>query len=77
MSCSFCVKVRNNFYRTFSFLSYSSSTHRLAARLQAGENTIAFDKDDDDALDFVTAASNLRSFAYSIEGKSRWEIKGQ
>ncbi|KAH8109913.1 hypothetical protein DFH11DRAFT_840626 [Phellopilus nigrolimitatus] len=54
---------------------FVSSTHRLAARLRAGEETISFDKDDDDTLDFVTAASNLRSAAYGIPGKSRWEIK--
>jgi ubiquitin-like 1-activating enzyme E1 B len=35
-----------------------------------------FDKDDDDTLDFVTAAANLRSFAYGIEVKTRWEVKG-
>ncbi|CCM03478.1 uncharacterized protein FIBRA_05611 [Fibroporia radiculosa] len=51
------------------------STERLAARLRAGEDTISFDKDDDDTLDFVTAASNLRSIAYGITGQSRWEIK--
>jgi len=54
----------------------SPSTHRLAGRLQAGEDTIAFDKDDDDTLDFVTAASNLRSAVYGIQRKTRWEIKG-
>lgn len=53
------------------------STERLAARLRAGEQTISFDKDDDDTLDFVTAAANLRSFAYSIECKTRWEVKGK
>ncbi|KLO06151.1 hypothetical protein SCHPADRAFT_1002503 [Schizopora paradoxa] len=58
-----------------SLVLFVSSTHRLAARLQAGEDTISFDKDDDDTLDFVTAASNLRSAAYGIAGKSRWEIK--
>ena len=52
------------------------STHRLAARLRNGEETISLDKDDDDTLGFVTAASNLRSAAYGIQGKSRWEIKG-
>ena len=52
------------------------STNRLAARLRNGEDTITFDKDDDDTLDFVTASSNLRSFAYGIDGKTRWEIKG-
>ncbi|KAJ7768457.1 hypothetical protein B0H16DRAFT_317374 [Mycena metata] len=56
-------------------LLFISSTERLAARLQAGEETIAFDKDDDDALDFVTATSNLRSAAYGIGGKTRWEVK--
>ncbi|OBZ78036.1 Ubiquitin-activating enzyme E1-like protein [Grifola frondosa] len=54
---------------------FVASTHRLAARLRAGEETISFDKDDDDTLDFVTAAANLRSAAYGIAGKSRWEIK--
>lgn len=54
---------------------FASSINRLAARLQAGEDTISFDKDDDDTLDFVTAASNLRSVAYGIEEKTRWEVK--
>ena len=52
------------------------SANRLAARVRAGEETIVFDKDDDDTLDFVTAAANLRSAAYGIPGKSRWEVKG-
>ncbi|KAH0826391.1 repeat in ubiquitin-activating protein-domain-containing protein [Lanmaoa asiatica] len=54
---------------------FVSSTNRLASRLRAGEETISFDKDDDDTLDFVTAASNLRSAAYYIERKTRWEVK--
>ncbi|ESK91584.1 hypothetical protein Moror_2502 [Moniliophthora roreri MCA 2997] len=54
---------------------FISSTERIAARLQAGEDPISFDKDDDDTLDFVTAASNLRSAAYGIPGKTRWEVK--
>ena len=52
------------------------STNRLATRLQNGEVVISFDKDDDDTLDFVTASSNLRSTAYGIETKTRWEVKG-
>ncbi|KAG6333441.1 hypothetical protein ID866_5643 [Astraeus odoratus] len=54
---------------------FVSSTKRLAVRLRGGEGTISFDKDDDDTLDFVTAASNLRSAAYYIERKTRWEVK--
>lgn len=42
----------------------------------AGEDTISFHKDDDDALDFVTAALNLLSTVYYIERKMRWEVKG-
>ncbi|KAH7890333.1 hypothetical protein F5I97DRAFT_14031 [Phlebopus sp. FC_14] len=51
------------------------STNRLAERVRSGEETISFDKDDDDTLDFVTAASNLRSAAYYIERETRWEVK--
>ncbi|KAI0317545.1 hypothetical protein OF83DRAFT_1283338 [Amylostereum chailletii] len=54
---------------------FVQSTGKLAARLSAGEETISFDKDDDDTLDFVTAAANLRSAAYGIPGKTRWEVK--
>ncbi|PPQ69264.1 hypothetical protein CVT24_000070 [Panaeolus cyanescens] len=54
---------------------FVSSTNRLAHRLRNGEETISFDKDDDDTLDFVTASSNLRSYAYGIEEKTRWEVK--
>ena len=37
---------------------------------------IEFDKDDIDTLDFVTASSNMRSFAYGIELKTKWDVKG-
>lgn len=38
--------------------------------------SLSFDKDDALALDFVTAASNLRSHIFSIERKSRFDVKG-
>lgn len=53
------------------------STDRLAERLSRGEETISFDKDDDDTLDFVCAAANLRGVVYGIPNKTRWEIKGR
>ncbi|KAI0685827.1 repeat in ubiquitin-activating protein-domain-containing protein [Cytidiella melzeri] len=53
----------------------NGSFSSLASRIRDGEETISFDKDDDDTLDFVTAAANLRSAAYGIPGKSRWEVK--
>lgn len=58
-----------------SWEMFVASTDKLGSRLRAGEETISFDKDDDDTLDFVTAAANLRSAAYGIPSKSRWEVK--
>ncbi|KAG8871272.1 E1 ubiquitin-activating protein uba2 [Tulasnella sp. 332] len=56
---------------------FDDSLSRLASRLRSGkEASISFDKDDDDTLDFVTATANLRAASYSIEGKTRWEVKG-
>lgn len=36
---------------------------------------IAFDKDDEDTLDFVAASANLRSIIFGIPAKSRFDIK--
>ncbi|KAM0715903.1 hypothetical protein Q7P37_008417 [Cladosporium fusiforme] len=47
----------------------------LSSRVQAGEQTIDFDKDDKDTLDFVSAAANLRSHVFGIATNSEWEIK--
>ena len=37
--------------------------------------SLTFDKDDEDALSFVTAASNLRATIFGIERQSRWKVK--
>ncbi|KAJ4480099.1 hypothetical protein J3R30DRAFT_3669821 [Lentinula aciculospora] len=55
---------------------FISSVNALSLRLSSNPTqTIDFDKDDEDTLNFVTAASNLRSFAYGIEQKTKWEVK--
>lgn len=36
---------------------------------------LLFDKDDEDTLDFVTAAANLRSAAFHIEQKTKFDTK--
>jgi hypothetical protein len=36
---------------------------------------LTFDKDDPQALDFVTAASNLRASIFHIPMQSRWDVK--
>ena len=44
-------------------------------RKQSGDAVLAFDKDDDDIMSFVTAAANLRSTVFGIEAKSKFEAK--
>lgn len=38
---------------------------------------LVFDKDDEDALDFVAATSNLRAQCFHIPRESRFRIKGR
>lgn len=55
---------------------FLTSLTSLAVRAAADlTNPLSFDKDDDDALDFVTASSNLRSIVYHIDRKTRFEVK--
>ncbi|EGC50026.1 ubiquitin-activating enzyme [Histoplasma capsulatum var. duboisii H88] len=66
-----------------NFAVFKDSLGRLSRRLQELEAAvtdgykpvIAFDKDDVDTLDFVTASANLRSYIFGIEMKSKFEIK--
>lgn len=68
-----------------TFVVFKDSLSRLSKRLahqrteaqKAGTPgpVIEFDKDDDDTLDFVTAAANLWSAAFAIEPKSKFDTK--
>ena len=66
-----------------NFAVFSESLNRLSDRFQnlnksAGESpapTLEFDKDDEDALDFVAASANLRALIFGIEAKSKFDIK--
>lgn len=49
---------------------------RLVTTRAASFGSLTFDKDDADALAFVTAASNLRSAAYGVPLQSPWGAKG-
>lgn len=52
------------------------SSKALQARLTSGqESFVAFDKDDEDTLNFVASAANLRSSIFSIEIKSQFDVK--
>lgn len=53
-----------------------SSIVRLQNRvIKNNETDISFDKDDEDTLNFVVAAANLRSHVFHIELKSKFDIK--
>lgn len=55
---------------------FLSSITSLASRSASNPTTpLSFDKDDSDALDFVTSSSNLRSLVYHIPQKSRFDVK--
>jgi ubiquitin-like 1-activating enzyme E1 B len=68
-----------------NFTVFSDSLGRLSRRLQdeqaaaikngSPKPIITFDKDDEDALDFVTASANLRSAVFGIETKSKFDVK--
>ncbi|KAK9465652.1 hypothetical protein V1512DRAFT_265543 [Lipomyces arxii] len=66
------------------FIIFSDSVERLSKRLTEAQQSakpdgpapiLTFDKDDDDTLDFVAAAANLRSYIFGIEQKSKFDIK--
>jgi len=52
-----------------------SSIERILTDRTAEVGSLSFDKDDPDALDFVTAAANLRSAVFHIPLQSRWDVK--
>jgi hypothetical protein len=52
------------------------SLGRLAKRVATDHGEpLDWDKDDDDALDFATAAANLRAAVFAIPSKTRWDVK--
>ncbi|KAI9721991.1 MAG: hypothetical protein M1812_001950 [Candelaria pacifica] len=67
-----------------NFTVFANSLQRLSKRLQEAQASSAdggppailtFDKDDDDALDFVASSANLRSHVFAIDRRSRFDIK--
>ncbi|GAA5972717.1 hypothetical protein JCM21900_002363 [Sporobolomyces salmonicolor] len=59
-----------------SFELFVDAVERLSKRIDpTGANPLAFDKDDDDTLDFVAAAANLRAAAFDIESQTRFQVK--
>jgi len=52
------------------------SVKKLKAVAQSREDkNLVWDKDDDPAMDFVAACANIRSYIFSIQTKSRFDIK--
>ena len=57
----------------FNLMMYRGSLHSLSWLLSLANQigSLVFDKDDDLAVEFVTAASNLRSLCYGIPEQVR------
>ena len=82
---SICKDDQNVWQLQETFVVFKDALRRLETRLaeeraavtEGGhpEPIIEFDKDDEDTLDFVTAAANLWSAAFSIEPKSKFDTK--
>lgn len=53
----------------------SRSLNALSEQLKQGDGDLVWDKDDEDAMDFVTAAANVRAHIFGISTKSRFDIK--
>lgn len=53
---------------------FRTSLAKLKTRLLE-EHVLEWDKDDDMAVDFVTSVSNFRSYCFSIDRKSKFEVK--
>jgi ubiquitin-like 1-activating enzyme E1 B len=45
------------------------------AQAKKSDAILTFDKDDDDALEFVAAAANLRAKIFDIQQKTLFEVK--
>jgi ubiquitin-like 1-activating enzyme E1 B len=48
---------------------------RASTKSEDAPSILSFDKDDEDTLDFVAAAANLRSHIFGIEMRSKFDIK--
>jgi ubiquitin-like 1-activating enzyme E1 B len=58
-----------------SFFAQSiNNLKEQALKLKEGDHLV-WDKDDQDAMDFVTACANIRSMIFSIPQKSRFDVK--
>ena len=52
-----------------------SEQQTMALQTESSSPMIAFDKDDEDTLDFVTATANLRAQIFGIDAKSKFDTK--
>ncbi|GJN93179.1 hypothetical protein Rhopal_006226-T1 [Rhodotorula paludigena] len=58
-----------------SFDLFVDAVNRLSARFDPNGEPLAFDKDDEDTLDFVVGAANLRAHAFDIESQTKFQVK--
>ncbi|GAA5965547.1 hypothetical protein JCM8115_001569 [Rhodotorula mucilaginosa] len=58
-----------------SFDLFVDAVDRLTKRFDPNGEALSFDKDDEDTLDFVVGAANLRAAAFDIESQTKFQVK--
>ncbi|GAA5984580.1 hypothetical protein JCM10908_003409 [Rhodotorula pacifica] len=58
-----------------SFELFVDAVERLTKRFDPKGEALSFDKDDEDTLDFVVGAANLRAAAFDIESQTKFQVK--
>ncbi|GAA5865163.1 hypothetical protein JCM3774_002157 [Rhodotorula dairenensis] len=58
-----------------SFELFVDAVERLTKRFDPKGEALSFDKDDEDTLDFVVGAANLRAAAFGIESQTKFQVK--
>lgn len=67
-------RAQNVWSREEAFAVFLDATKRLQTRFNNGE-TLEFDKDDEDTLDFVVAAATLFATVHHVTTKSKFDLK--
>lgn len=54
---------------------FTTSLNALKQQFKNTDGVLSWDKDDQEALNFVVAAANLRCIVFNIQQKSAWDVK--
>jgi ubiquitin-like 1-activating enzyme E1 B len=55
---------------------FARSVEDLCKRVEASQEDLVWDKDDDECLNFVVSCANVRAHIFGISCHSRFDVKG-